>query len=149
MGICVRLLVLPFFCCLLGGNPKPAAALIMKIAYHLHDSDCSPNEQNERKRFTRSQCRPLYRTGECFICTVGASASCFCVHCESQKCMSVSSDRTVPTGTPPPNVTSLDRFEVSERLCADTRHWKHTDTCIPRKNAEAAAYRFSTADRAQ
>ncbi|OEH76038.1 hypothetical protein cyc_01376 [Cyclospora cayetanensis] len=60
-----------------------------------------------------------------------------------------SKSRTVPVCSEPPNVASLDRFEASERLCADTRHWRHVDTSVPRKNAEAAAYVFGTSGDSQ
>ncbi|XP_026191239.1 uncharacterized protein LOC34618393 [Cyclospora cayetanensis] len=63
--------------------------------------------------------------------------------------VSAFSGRTVPVCSEPPNVASLDRFEASERLCADTRHWRHVDTSVPRKNAEAAAYVFGTSGDSQ
>ncbi|KAL8271404.1 hypothetical protein Esti_004605 [Eimeria stiedai] len=53
-----------------------------------------------------------------------------------------SEDRGMSPQSPPCRVACLDRFEVSERLCADTRHWKHIDTCVPAKNTEAATYTF-------
>ncbi|KAL8435129.1 hypothetical protein Efla_006350 [Eimeria flavescens] len=56
---------------------------------------------------------------------------------------------SVPSDSPRRSGASLDRFEVSERLCADTRHWTHTDTCVPAKNEEAANYTFDTNSGAQ
>ncbi|KAL8437426.1 hypothetical protein ACSSS7_001021 [Eimeria intestinalis] len=60
-----------------------------------------------------------------------------------------SEDRGVSPQPSLNRVACLDRFEVSERLCADTRHWKHTDTCIPAKNTEAATYTFGTGSAEQ
>ncbi|PFH38445.1 hypothetical protein BESB_007870 [Besnoitia besnoiti] len=39
-----------------------------------------------------------------------------------------------------PYIPGLDRFEATERLCADTRFWSYVDGCVPLKNRVAAAF---------
>ncbi|PHJ22129.1 hypothetical protein CSUI_004022 [Cystoisospora suis] len=39
-----------------------------------------------------------------------------------------------------PYIPSLDRFEATDRLCADTRFWRYVDGCIPLKNEVASHF---------
>ncbi|CBZ53575.1 conserved hypothetical protein [Neospora caninum Liverpool] len=41
----------------------------------------------------------------------------------------------------------LDRFEATERLCADTRFWRYVDGCVPCKNDVAAKFVIEDFDR--
>ncbi|KFH17143.1 hypothetical protein TGMAS_274120 [Toxoplasma gondii MAS] len=46
-------------------------------------------------------------------------------------------------------IPGLDRFEATERLCADTRFWRYVDGCVPCKNDVAAKFMIEDFERVE